>query len=118
MILLRIKGLTALTQRLQKSAKAVQKSREVVKTHGAKLEKTMKRNATFVKGYQTGETKRSINLQLKDAGFKAEVKPTTDYSGYLELGTRYMGAQPFVSPSLMKIRPGFIKDMEKASKGE
>src|SRR5690625_5751939 len=65
-ILLRIKGLTALTQRLQKSAKAVQKSREVVKTHGAKLEKTMKRNATFVKGYQTGETKRSINLRSEE----------------------------------------------------
>lgn len=115
---MKVKGLRELIDRLQKGARSVKTVREAVKKNGVELEKTMKRNATFVKGYQTGETKRSISLDLQDAGFKAEVAPGTEYSYWLEKGTRFMGAQPFVEPSLKQIEPQFQRDVEKASKGE
>src|SRR5690625_6286945 len=73
--------------------------KKTVKLNGTELERSMKRNASFDKGYQTGETKRSINLTLEEDGMTARVGPTTHYSPYLELGTRFMEAQPFVGPS-------------------
>lgn len=103
---------------LNKAAKAQPRVKETIKKHGSELERTMKRNATFTKGYQTGETKRSINTELRDAGYTASVKPTTEHAPYLELGTRFMGAQPFVNPSLKQQEPKFIKDIEKAMKGD
>src|SRR5690625_530019 len=72
--------------------------KKTVKLNGAELERSMKRNASFDKGYQTGETKRSINLTLEEDGMTARVGPTTHYSPYLELGTRFMEAQPVVRP--------------------
>lgn len=115
---MKIKGLTALMKDLDKMAKSAPRVKEAVKKNGAELDRVMKRNATFVKGYQTGETKRSINTQLKDAGYTSVTKPTTEYSGWLETGTRFMNAQPFVAPSLKEQEPKFIKDIEKASRGD
>lgn len=115
---MRFKGINQLIKRLDNSVKSVPKVKEAVKKNGSELERRMKRNATFVKGYQTGETKRSISLGLEDAGFTANVKPGTEHSYWLEKGTRFMSAQPFVNPSLKEQEPKFVKDIEKASKGE
>lgn len=86
--------------------------KEVVCRNGARLQQTMMRNANFVKGYQTGQTKRSIELDILDGGLTAKVAPGTAYSPYLEYGTRFMEAQPFVKPSLETIRPEFINDLK------
>lgn len=115
---MRIRGLGRLIRRLEQSAKSPAKVKETVKKHGVELERLTKRNATFTKGYQTGETKRSVSLNLTKAGFMAEVQPGTEWSYWLEKGTRFMSAQPFVGPSLKEQEPKFIKDVEKASKGE
>lgn len=107
-----------LMKRLERSAKSVPKVREAVKKNGAELENLTKRNASFTRGYQTGETKRSVALAIADAGFSANVKPGTEWAYWLEVGTRFMSAQPFVNPSLKTQEPKFVKDIEKASKGE
>lgn len=90
--------------------------KRVVKHHGSELQERMQDNADFDKGYQTGETKRSIGLEIKDSGFTAEVGPETDYSPYLEYGTRFMDAQPFVKPSHDVQKGKFKNDLQKLMK--
>lgn len=88
--------------------------KEVIKKNGAALQSTAQRNAVFKKGYSTGATKRSIKLDLANDGLRAVVKANTDYSGYLEVGTRKMEAQPFMRPALNEIQPKFIDDLRRA----
>lgn len=86
---LKVTGLVELARALKKNVK-MDDVKMVVQKNGADLQRTMQRKADFKKGYQTGTTKRSIRLNIKDGGFTAEVEPTTEYSPYLEYGTRYM----------------------------
>lgn len=88
--------------------------KEVVKKNGAALQRTAQRKAVFKKGYSTGATKRSIKLDLVSNGLRAVVKANTDYSGYLEVGTRKMEAQPFMQPAFNEIQPKFIDDLRRA----
>ena len=74
-----------------------------------------KRHAVFTKGYSTGATKRSISLELTAGGFEGHVKSGTDYSGYLEKGTRFMEAQPFMKPAFDEIEPQFIAELRRAA---
>lgn len=115
-----IKGLEALKKQALNAEVKVEKAREVVKQHAGTLQRVMQRNATFKGHYRggkfippTGETKRSISLKFEDGNLKAVVGPQTHYAAYLELGTRFMSAQPFVEKSLKVVEPSFIKNLEK-----
>lgn len=110
--MVKITGIEALQGKLKRSAD-LGLVKKTVKLNGGELENTMKRNATFVKGYQTGTTKRSIKLDMEDGGFTAKVAPHTHYSPYLEYGTRKMEAQPFVKPSHSTQEKKFISDMQR-----
>lgn len=111
----KITGIEKLQVKLKKNVK-MDDVKRVIKNNGAQLQNKMVRNANFVKGYQTGTTKRSINLDITDFGLTAEVGPTTEYSGYLEYGTRRMEAQPFVKPSLDEQEKQFERDFKKLAK--
>src|SRR5699024_11354900 len=82
-IMVEIRGIDQLIGKLKRSAD-LGLVKKTVQLNGAELDKRMKRNATFVKGYQTGETKRSITTSLSDSGLSSTTKPTTHYSFYLE----------------------------------
>ena len=112
---IKITGLDKLEKALKENA-TLDDVKKVVKHNGSQLHRRMQRNADFVKGYQTGATKRSIGLEIKDGGFTANVGPETEYSPYLEYGTRYMSSQPFVKPSLDEQKKKFKSDMEKLVK--
>jgi HK97 gp10 family phage protein len=85
----------------------------VVRHNGQQMQEKAQRNADFKMGYQTGTTKRSISLAIKDAGMTAEVEPGTEYSPYLEYGTRFMEAQPFMKPAQEAQKKKFRSDLEK-----
>lgn len=85
----------------------------VVKHNGQQLQKKIQQNADFTEGYQTGTTKRSVSLEIKDSGMTAEAGPETEYSPYLEYGTRFMDAQPFVNPAHEEQAAKFKRDMQK-----
>lgn len=95
-------------------AKRVDKSEvnNVVKRNTAQLQEKMMKNASFSQGYQTGFTKRSISIELFPMNLSGEVGPGSEYSPYLEWGTRYMDAQPFVRPSAREQRIIFVNDMK------
>lgn len=112
---IRVEGLKELQKALKENV-TMDDVKKVVRHNGSELQKRMQGKADFKKGYQTGETKRSIGLNFTDGGFTAEVEPTTEYSPYLEYGTRFMEAQPFVRPSFEEQETKFKTDMQKLVK--
>lgn len=107
-----IEGLAELEKALKDNV-TMDDVKRVVRHHGSEMQKNMQVNADFKMGYQTGQTKRSIGLEIKDGGMTAEVEPTTEYSPYLEYGTRFMEAQPFVKPAHNEQTEKFRRDMQK-----
>lgn len=109
---IKFEGLYELQKGLKKNI-TLDDVKRVVIQNGADLGNKMVKNAEFDKGYQTGKTKRSINLEFTDEGLTAEVAPTTEYSPYLEFGTRFMDAQPFIKPAWEEQCEIFKSDMQK-----
>jgi HK97 gp10 family phage protein len=87
--------------------------KKVIRHNGSELQQKMQDNADFDRGYQTGQTKRSIGLDITDGGFTAESGPSTEYATYVEYGTRFMDAQPFVKPALESQGKKFKSDLQK-----
>lgn len=112
---LKIEGLDKLQKKLKDNV-TMDDVKRVVRTNGARLQSNMQNKADFKKGYQTGTTKRSIGLEIQDGGFTAESGPETEYSPYLEYGTRFMDAQPFVKPAYEEQAEKFKRDMDKLVK--
>lgn len=110
-----IEGLEELQKKLKDNVR-LDDVKRVVRHNGADLQTLMKSKADFKMGYATGETKRSIGLEIKNSGFDAEVGPETEYSPYPEYGTRFMSAQPFVRPAFNEQKEKFKRDMSKLVK--
>lgn len=83
--------------------------RKVVRHNGAEMQAKAQQNAPV----DTGTLKRSIGLEITDGGMTAEVEPTADYAPYVELGTRFMEAQPYLGPAFNEQKEKFKKDMKK-----
>lgn len=64
----------------------------------------------------TGFLKRSIFITIKDLGLTAKIEPTANYAGYVEYGTRKMGAQPYVRPAYDKATKEFVERTNKLFK--
>lgn len=109
---LKIEGLDKLEKRLKENI-TLDDVKKVVRQNGSELQKKIQSNADFTQGYQTGTTKRSVGLEFKDGGLTAESGPETEYAPYLEHGTRFMEAQPFVQPALEEQAKQFQSDMQK-----
>lgn len=112
---IKVEGLDKLQKNL-KDACTMDDVKRVIRHNGAELQSKMMKKADFTRGYATGTTKRSISLDIKDSGLTAEVGATTEYAPYLEYGTRFMSAQPFVKPALDEQVPKFKSDMQKLVK--
>lgn len=109
---IKLEGMDKLQKALKKNV-TMQDVKRVVRQNGAELQERMQDNAEFTQGYQTGTTKRSIGLDITDNGMTAEVEPKTEYSPYVEYGTRFMDAQPFVRPSHDEQKEKFKRDLDK-----
>lgn len=109
---IKIDGLKELEKKLKANV-TLDDVKRVVDANGRQLQSKMQNKADFKKGYQTGTTKHSIGAEKLDAGLTVEVGPTTEYSPYLEYGTRFMDAQPFVRPALEEQTEQFKSDMQK-----
>lgn len=119
---IKVEGLDKLQKNL-KDACTMDDVKRVIRHNGAELQSKMMKKADFKGHYEgnrfvppTGTTKRSISLDVKDSGLTAEVGATTHYAPYLEYGTRFMSAQPFVKPALDEQVPKFKSDMQKLVK--
>ena len=115
MAVLKVEGLDKLQKALKENI-TMDDVKKVLRHNGSQMQQKIQANADFAKGYQTGQTKRSIGLEIKDSGFTAESGPETEYAPYLEYGTRFMQAQPFVKPAYNEQKEKFKSDMQKLVK--
>ena len=83
--------------------------KKVVRHNGAEMQAKAQQNAPV----DTGTLKRCIGIEITDGGMTAEVEPTADYAPYVELGTRFMEAQPYLGPAFNEQKEKFKKDMKK-----
>lgn len=81
----------------------------VVKFNGSRLQAGGQRKAPV----DTGFMKQHIDLEICDNGLTAKVTPTAEYAAYVEFGTRFMKAQPFMGPALRAQAPNFVNDLKK-----
>lgn len=124
---IKIVGMEKLQKKLQKNVKKEDVKR-VVRHNGAEMQAKAQKNADFKGHYEwqkgkgrvfvppTGNLRRSIGLDITDGGMTAEVEPTADYAPYVELGTRFMEAQPYLGPAFNEQKEKFKKDMQKLVK--
>jgi|SRR5690625_1532416 len=108
----RIDGMNALHKGLNQKLKHAKKMPKIVSKHGSEMQKTMQRKAPV----DTGNLRRSITLNKKNSGLVAEVQPNTEYASYVEYGTRYMNAQPYVRPAFRLQRAKFLSDVHRTIK--
>ena len=109
---IKINGIEELQAKLKKNV-TMDDVKTVVQHNGEQLDNQMVRHAVFKGKYTTGDTARSIMLSLADGGFTAKVGPGTDYAVYVEYGTRFMAAQPFIKPAFEVVKPKFLEDLKK-----
>lgn len=111
----KIEGLQALISDLDARKYSGKQIRNIVMKNGADLQedaqKRMTKTVAYVKGYSKGTTRRSTTLTISDDGMKATVAPGTAYFPYVELGTRFMEAEPTLNPAFQKIKQQFYKDV-------
>lgn len=100
------KGIDQLLNHLDKAA-TLKDAQNIVKSNTADLSKRMQSQVPV----DTGFLRRSIKMSISDGGFTGLVHPTAEYSPYVEYGTRFMSAQPFIKPSFEVQKAIFIKDM-------
>lgn len=112
---IKIEGLEELQAKLKKNVQ-MDDVKTVVRHNGQEMTRKMINKADFKCGYQTGDTKRSITLEIENGGFDATAGPETEYSPYVEYGTRFMDAQPFVRPAFNEQKEKFKSDLNKLMK--
>jgi HK97 gp10 family phage protein len=119
---IKLEGMEKLQVKLKKNVQMSDVKR-VVKANGAALQEAAQRKApvgtpqsTGIPGYVGGTLKRSIVLEIRDGGLTAEVEPTAEYATYVEYGTRFMNAQPYMRPSYNQQKEKFKSDMKKLAR--
>ena len=114
-------GMNRLIAKLEYCGANREAVKAVVLKNGNQMNEQMKDNMEHAyvtinprtgKPYSTGDTAGTVNTVITDGGMTAEVGPTTEYSQYVEYGTRFMKAEPTIRPAFDKQVPIFKKDME------
>lgn len=91
---------------------------EVLKNLAIEGAKFAKENAERVmnKGYWTGNLWREIE-SVKNGDLEYSITSNAGYSGFLEYGTRYMEAEPFMWPMYVQIQKELVKDLKELLEG-
>lgn len=105
---IKVTGIDELQMKLKKNVQ-MSDVKKVVRKNGSDMQKKAQKNAPV----DTGTLQRSITLEIRDSGKTAEVEPTVDYGAYVELGTRFMTAQPYLKPAFNEQKEKFKQDMRK-----
>lgn len=105
-----LKGVDEFVKKLEKT-KRLEGVQKVVKKHAASVQKHAMQHAPV----DTGFLKQHIMPPvLTDRGLTAEITSTAEYSAYLEYGTRFMKAQPYMRPALEAVNSAFMKELQEA----
>lgn len=108
---IKLEGMEKLQVKLKKNVQ-MNDVKRIVKSNGAALQESAQRKVPV----DIGNLKRSIGLEIRDSGLTAEVEPTEEYAEYVEYGTRYMNAQPYMRPSYTAQKEKFKSDLKKLTR--
>lgn len=111
MITLQIKVDRGLAKALKKSGLEAKVKQTVIRNASE-----MQKKAMELTPVDTGFLKRSIGLTEWPSGFGISVSPTAEYAPYVEYGTRYQSAQPFMRPAFQQQEKKFTGDLNKLLK--
>ena len=107
----KLSGMDKLEKALSKN-KDLSGVKRIVKGNGADMQKSAMRKAPV----DTGTLKRYIMISMHDDGMSSRIKALANYSSYVEWGTRFQNAQPFIKPSYDKQKIQFKKDLDRLFK--
>ena len=107
----KLEGFEELKARLKKNVK-LEDVKACVRKHGSEMQNT----AQEICPRASGRLSDSIKLELTDGEMTAEVAPHKNYAAYVEYGTRFMDAQPYMRPAYMQESARFKADLAKLMK--
>ncbi|CAH1192711.1 Neck protein Ne1 [Glutamicibacter phage Montesquieu] len=93
-------------------AEAAQMAVVVVKKTSKDIEATAKQLSPVDTGFNRSAIVTSDLRSTTQTSPEAEVKATSSYAAYLELGTSRMAAQPFMGPAADQHEPAFVDAMQ------
>ena len=90
-------------------AKHPDKIKTVVQIAARNIERDAKQRMTDQDAVDTGDTRGSISVDPGTPSFSQRIGPETEYAPFIEFGTRYMAARPYMVPALEKERNRFLE---------
>ncbi|WP_270745038.1 HK97-gp10 family putative phage morphogenesis protein [Lactococcus petauri] len=108
---MKITGIDALQKKLRENV-TLKDVKYIVKSNTSSMNSKMQKLAPV----DTGNMKRSITSELTLGGLTGKSGPHTNYASYVEYGTRFQNAQPFVKPAFNIQKKVFTKDLERLMK--
>lgn len=108
---MKITGIDALQKKLRENV-TLKDVKHIVKSNTSSMNSKMQNLAPV----DTGNMKRSITSELTLGGLTGKSGPHTNYASYVEYGTRFQNAQPFVKPAFNIQKKVFTKDLERLMK--
>ncbi|UXH44454.1 hypothetical protein N5C46_23035 [Rossellomorea vietnamensis] len=111
-----LEGLDALLAKLDRMDRDIEDDvGKIVKNNTIEMTEKVVKNAEFTQGYQTGYTKRNIETKIV-SNLAGKTISKSEHSGYLEFGTRFMDAQPFIFPGFYTQKKQFLEDLNRLVK--
>ena len=101
------KGLDELQAKLKDNV-SIDDVKRVVKDNSVQLTNNAQRLAPT----DTGHMKSMTQMFTEDGGLTGGVRSHTNYAGYVDKGTRFMSARPFIGDSFRLQVEKFKRDME------
>lgn len=107
----RFTGMNELTAKLKRSTD-MNPFKRAIQQNATEMQTKAQRNAPI----DTGSLKASIHMETADAGMTVELVSTGDYAPYLEFGTRFKEAQPYMKPAFNEQKEKFRRDLDRLMK--
>ncbi|WP_424236322.1 HK97-gp10 family putative phage morphogenesis protein [Bhargavaea ginsengi] len=109
---MKLTGMNKLVNKLDKGMNIDTPVKQIVRKHSS----TINRNAQKQAPVDTGELRRSIRTEYQDGGLTGVTRAGAHYAPYVEYGTRFMTAKPFMRPAFYNSAWDFKEELEKLVK--
>lgn len=106
-----LRGLKKLINRFRRNTELTE-VKDVLRVNGEQMLQRAQKNAPV----DTGELRDSLRMDIDEAGFSVNIKSDADHASYVEYGTRYQNAQPFIGPAFKRQQRKLKKDLSKLTK--
>lgn len=104
-------GINELSQALYEKTN-LEAVKMIVQKNGAQLQQKAQRNTPV----DTGNLRRSEQLEIENGGMTARVAATANYAPYVEFGTRFMDGRHYMKAAFDAQAPIFKSDLDRLTR--